>query len=134
VSANKTTNPDGRQGVEAWLDHVPAEQQRLVRHLDRLILQAVPDAVCAVKFRKPSNPLGVPFYGLEGGGWIASVNSLKGRVRLIFFAGRDLKPMPPLAAPPKARGIDYASDDEVDEKQFKSWLQQAKKLPGWGRV
>jgi len=116
------------------MDHVPAEQQRLVRHLDRLILQAVPDAVCAVKFRKPSNPLGVPFYGLQGGGWIASVNSLKGRVRLIFFAGLDLKPMPPLAAPPKARGIDYASDDEVDEKQFKSWLQQAKKLPGWGRV
>ena len=116
------------------MDHVPAEQQRLVRHLDRLILQAVPDAVCAVKFRKPSNPLGVPFYGLKDGGWIASVNSLKGRVRLIFFAGRDLKPMPPLAAPPKARGIDYASDDEVDEKQFKSWLQQAKKLPGWGRV
>ena len=125
---------DGRQGVQAWLDHVRPEQQGLVRRLDRMILEAIPDAACAVKFRKPTNPLGVPFYGLPGGGWIASVNSLKAQVRLIFFAGRALKPMPPLAAPPQARGIDFHSDDEVDEKRLKAWLQQAKKLPGWGRV
>ena len=134
MSAKKSADADGRQGVEEWLDHVPPEQQPLVRHLDRLILAADPDVVCAVKFRKPSNPFGVPFYGLQGGGWLASVNSLKGRVRVIFFAGRSLKPMPPLEAPPKARGIDFQSDDQVDEKQLKSWLQQAKKLPGWGRV
>jgi hypothetical protein len=133
-SSVHATNADGRPGVEAWLDHVKPEQQSLVRHLDRVILEAIPDAVCAVKFRKPTNPLGVPFYGLPGGGWIASVNSLKAQVRLILFAGRALKPMPPLAAPPQARGIDFHTDDDVDEKRLNAWLQQAKKLPGWGRV
>jgi hypothetical protein len=133
-SSVHVASADGRQGVQAWLDHVRPEQQRLVRRLDRLILEAIPDAVCAVKFRKPTNPLGVPFYGLPGRGWIASVNSLKAQVRLIFFAGRALKPMPPLAAPPRARGIDFHSDDEIDEKRLKAWFQQAKKLPGWGSV
>src|SRR5215470_13980590 len=83
---------DGRAAVEAWLDRVKPEQQALVRRLDQLILEAMPDAVCAVKFRKATNPWGVPFYGLPGQGWIVSVNAVK------------------------------------------AWLQQAKKLPGWGRV
>lgn len=135
MTANNTVaNAGGRKEVEAWLDHVTPEQQELVRRIDHLILEAIPDVICAVKFRKPTNPFGVPFYGLQGGGWIASVNSLKARVRVIFFAGRALKPMPPLAAPPQARGVDFHSDDEIDEKQLDAWLQQARKLPGWGRV
>jgi hypothetical protein len=129
-----TANADGRHAVEAWLDHVKPEQQALVRRLDRVILEAMPGAVSVVKFRKPSNPLGVPFYGLQGRGWIVSVNSLKANVRLIFFAGNVLKPMPPLPAPPRARAIDVHSHEELDEKRVKGWLQQAKKLPGWGRV
>ena len=132
--AAKDSGADGRQGVEAWLDHVSAEQQPIVRRLDRLIFEAMPDAVCAIKFRKPSNPFGVPFYGLPGGGWVTSINSLKAQVRMIFFAGRSLEPMPPFAAPPQARGIDFRSEDDVDDKQLKSWLRQAKKLPGWGRL
>jgi hypothetical protein len=134
AGAPASADPDGRVGVEAWLDHVKPEQQSVVRMLDRLILDAMPDAVCAVKFRKPSNPLGVPFYGLPDRGWIVSVNALKARVRMIFFAGRTLKPMPPLATPPQARGIDFSSEEDVDEKRLRAWLQQAKKLPGWGRV
>lgn len=125
---------DGRPAVETWLKHVKPEQQSVARRIDAIILDAVPGVVSAVKFRKPSNPLGVPFYGIAGGGWLVSVNSLKAAVRLNFFAGNSLKPMPPLAAPPKARAVDVPSDDDLDERQIKSWLQQAKKLPGWGRV
>jgi hypothetical protein len=124
---------DGRPAVDAWLDRVKPEHQPLVRRLDQLILEAMPDAVCAVKFRKPTNPWGVPFYGLPGQGWIVSVNSFKAHVKLMFFAGSALDPMP-LAAVPHARAIDFHSDAEFDEKQVKAWLQQAKKLPGWGRV
>ena len=62
------------------------------------------------------------------------MNSLKGRVRLTLYAGNALKPPPPLAAPQGARAIDIAPDDELDEKQMKAWLQQAKKASGWGRI
>src|SRR5262249_8765713 len=95
---------DGRPAVEAWLDRVKPEQQALVRRLDQLILEAMPDAVCAMKFRKPTNSWGVPFYGLPGQGWIVSVNSFKAHVKLMFFARGALKPMPP-AAVPHARAI-----------------------------
>jgi hypothetical protein len=125
---------DSRSAVEAWLDHVNPTQRPLVRRLDQLIVEAVPGIVCAVKFRKPTNPWGVPFYGLPARGWIVSVNSLKASVRLILFAGIALKPVPPLAAPPKARGIDFHADEDLDERQLKAWLRQAEKLPGWGRV
>lgn len=124
---------DGRPAVEAWLDHVKPEHQRVVRRIDALILKTIPDVVCAVKYRKPTNPLGVPFYGRTGDGWIVGLNALKAQVRVAFFTGNALKPIPSLAARP-GRAVDIASDEELDERQIKAWLQQAKKLPGWGGV
>jgi len=90
--------------------------------------------VSGVKYRKPSQPLGVPFYGLPGKGWIVFVNSLKGRVRVTFFAGATLKPAPPLPSPGGTRAIDIPAEAELDEKQIKSWVRQAKGLKGWGRI
>ena len=63
---------------------------------------------------------------------IAALNSFKAHVKLLFFAGRALKPVPPQGKGGKA--IDYHSEEEIDEKQVKAWLRQAKKLPGWGRT
>src|SRR5579859_578119 len=59
---------DGHDAIEVWLGRVKPELQPLVRRLDQLILDAVPDAVCAVKW-------GVPFYGLPDQGWIVAINS-----------------------------------------------------------
>ena len=75
----------------------------------------------------------MPFYGRTGDGWIVGLNALKAQVRLAFFAGNAFKPMPPLAARP-GRAVDIGSNEELDERQIKAWLQQAKKLPGWGSV
>jgi hypothetical protein len=125
---------DGRPGVKAWLKGITPEQRRLARRIDALILEAIPEAVSAVKFRKPSAPLGVPFYGLPGKSWIVHVNSLKARVRLTFYAGEALKPSPPLPAPGGARAIDVPSEAALDEAQIRAWLRQAKGLKGWGRV
>jgi hypothetical protein len=117
---------DGRRAVEAWLDGVKLELQPLVRRLDQLILEAMPDVVCAVKWN-------VPFYGLPGQGWIAALNSFKAHVKLVFFAGSALKPTPPGGKGHNA--IDFHSNEELGEnkKQVKAWLRQAKTLPGWGR-
>src|SRR5436189_5542574 len=117
------TNPDGRPGVKAWLDGVDPAQRRLARKLDRLILDAVPKAVSGIKYRKPSQPLGVSFYGLQGNGWIVHMNSLKGRVRLTFFARSALKPAPPLPSPCASRAIDIPADEEPNEKPIKTCLK-----------
>ena len=126
-NSRHTVKAEGRAAIEAWLNRVKPELQPLVHRLDALIVEAMPDAVCAVKWN-------VPFYGLRGQGWIAAINSFKAHVKLLFFAGNALKP-----APPKGKGgnaIDFHSEEELDasEKQVKAWLKQARKLPGWGRT
>jgi hypothetical protein len=131
--ATSATSADGRAGVVTWLAHVDPGQRALAKRLDRLILATVPNAVCAIKYRKPSQPLGVPFYGLADDGWIVNMNGLKARVRVGFFT-RALKPRPPIDAPGGTCAIDIASADELDEKQMTAWLKQAQKLPGWGTV
>ena len=132
--AKSGADPDGRPAVKAALAAVAAEQRSLAQRLDRLVLGALPGAVSRVKYRKPSQPLGVPFYGLPERGWLVHMNPLKGRVRLTFFAGGKLKPAPPIAAPGGSRAIDIPSLAELDEKQLVAWLEQAGKLPGWGKV
>lgn len=129
-SARKTkraTKVDGRRDVELWLDRVKPELQPIARRIDRLIIKAMPDAVCAVKWN-------VPFYGLRRQGWIAAINSFKAHVKLLFFGASGLKPKPPEGKTRNA--IDFHTDEELDEhkQQVKAWLQQAKKLPGWGRT
>lgn len=123
--AKTTSKADGRKAVEAWLARVEPELQPLARRLDQLILRTVPDVVCTIKWN-------VPFYGLEGQGWIASIASFKAHVKLLFFDGSKLKPKLPTGKGHNA--IDFRSEEELDEKQVKAWLLQARKLPGWLRV
>ncbi|MGV9014118.1 MAG: DUF1801 domain-containing protein [Flavobacteriales bacterium] len=127
MEAKKTSaaNASGRPEVEAWLVGVKPELQPLARHIDALILQGMPDAVCAIKWN-------VPFYGLKGQGWIASMNSFKAHVKLLFFDGSKLHPALPTGKGNNA--IDYRSLEEVDEKQVKAWMKEAKQLPGWLKV
>src|SRR5919197_1404031 len=120
--SGRTPKAGGRLAVEAWLNRVKPELQPLARRLDQLILEAMPDAVCSLKWN-------VPFYGLPGQGWIAAINSFKAHVKFLFFAGSALKPMPP--AGKRHNAIDFYSEEDLDETQVKSWLQQAKTLPGW---
>src|ERR1051326_7113933 len=116
----------GRKAVEAWVNNVKPELQSIARKIDKLILDAMPDAVCVVKWN-------VPFYGLRGQGWIVAINSFKAHVKLLFFGAADLKPKPPAGKTHNA--IDFHSHEELDHhlKQVKAWLQQARELPGWGR-
>ena len=116
-----------------WLAHVDAAQRPLARRLDAVIRAAMPKAVSGIKYRKPSQPLGVPFYGLRDQGWYVHVNALKGRVRVTFLV-RGLKPKPPIDAPGGTGAIDIASLDDLDEKQVAAWVRAATKLPGWGTV
>jgi hypothetical protein len=53
-------------------------------------------------------------------------------VKVAFFKGASLRPLPPGASRQKdVRYLDVHEDDELDEKQFTSWVRQAAKLPGW---
>jgi len=124
--------PNGAVGVEAWIADVKPEHRAIVKRLDALIRKTIPGIQRHVKWRKPSQPLGVPFYGVPGQGWIAAMWSFKDRVGIAFFAGNDLQPRPPLVSVSQRR-VDIHDESEYDEAQLRSWLQQARELPGWGK-
>jgi hypothetical protein len=116
---------DGDAPVQAYIKAMPGWKSGLGKRLDELIVQAVPEVRKAVRWNSP-------FYGVEGQGWFVSFHVLTRYVKVTFFKGAELRPLPPGAGKDKdARWIDIYEDDVLDEEQFISWVQQAAAIPGW---
>jgi len=116
---------DGDAPVQAYLAALPGWKSDLGRRLDALIVRTVPNVRKAVKWNSP-------FYGIEDQGWFLSFHSFTHYLKVTFFRGTSLHPMPPGASKQKdVRYLDIREDDELDEKQFAKWVRQAAKVPGW---
>jgi len=116
---------DGDAPVQAYIAAVPGWKQAAARRLDALITRTLPKARKAVKWNSP-------FYGMDGRGWFLSFHCFNKYIKVGFFNGGSLKPLPPVASKQKdVRYLDLREDDPLDERQFASWLKQASKLPGW---
>lgn len=116
---------DGDAPVQAYLAAMPGWKCDLGKRLDALIVQAVPTVRKAVKWNSP-------FYGIEGQGWFLSFHCFTKYVKVAFFRGAALRPVPP--GPSKdqnTRYLDIHENDALDEAQFASWVKQAAALPGW---
>jgi len=110
--------------VRAYIAAMPGWKRAVGRKLDALISRAVPSVYKAVKWNSP-------FYGLEGEGWFLSFHCYDKYVKVAFFRGVDLNPLPPGASKQKrVRYLDIREDDVIDEKQFIAWVKQASRLPG----
>lgn len=73
-----------------------------------------------------------PFYGIEGQGWFLSFHTFTHYVKVTFFKGASLRPLPPGASKHKeVRYLDIREDDTIDEAQLASWIKQAAAVPGW---
>jgi len=116
---------DGDAPVQAYIAAMPGWKSDLGKRLDALIVQTVPAVRKGVRWNSP-------FYGMEGRGWFLSFHVFTKYVKVTFFAGRSLRPVPPGAGKdPDARWIDIYEDHAFDAAQFASWVQQAAALPGW---
>jgi hypothetical protein len=116
---------EGQAPVRAYIEACPAWKRRLGRRLDALITAAVPNVRKAVKWNSP-------FYGVEGQGWFLSFHCFTKYMKIAFFKGASLRPLPPGRSKQKeVRYLDVHEDDELDEVQFAAWVKQASKLPGW---
>jgi len=110
--------------VQSYIDAMPGWKHDVGRQLDALITKAVPKVYKAVKWNSP-------FYGIEGEGWFLNYHCFNKYVKVAFFRGSSLQPEPPGSSKhPEVRYIDIYEDDDVDEKQFISWVKQASKLQG----
>src|SRR5215203_6658339 len=116
---------DGDAPVQAYIAAMPGWKSDVGRRLDALIVRTVPNVRKAVKWNSP-------FYGVEGQGWFLSFHTFTNYVKVTFFRGTSLRPVPPGESKHKdVRYLDIREDDEVDEELVVRWIRQASELPGW---
>jgi hypothetical protein len=116
---------DGDAPVQAYLAALPGWKRDVGKRLDTLIVRAVPEVRKAVKWNSP-------MYGIEGRGWFLGVHAFTHYLKLTFFRGASLQPLPPgESASPDVRHLDLHEEDRFDEKQLAAWMKQAAALPGW---
>ena len=114
---------DGDAPVQAYIEAMPGWKSDIGRRLDALTVRNVPTVRKAVRWNSP-------FYGIEGQGWFLSYHVFTRYVRLTFFQGASLQPVPTGAGKDKdGRWIDIY-EDGFEEKQIAEWIRQSSALPG----
>ncbi len=114
----------GDATVQAYIAAMPGWKSDVGRRLDAIIERAVPSVYKAVKWNSP-------FYGIEGEGWFLGIHCFTKYIKVAFFRGASLRPLPPGKSKQKeVRYLDIREDDELDEAQLAAWVKQASKLPG----
>jgi hypothetical protein len=113
----------GNAPVTAYIAALPDWKRKVGQRLDALIVGAVPNVKKAVKWNSP-------FYGVEEGVWFVSFHAFTNYMKVTFFRGASLDPLPPGASKHKdVRYLDVRESD-LDETQFVAWVKQASRLPG----
>jgi hypothetical protein len=116
---------DGDAPVQAYIKAMPGWKRDVGRRLDALIVRNVPKVCKAVKWNSP-------FYGIKGQGWFVSFHVFTRYVKVTFFQGASLRPVPPGGTSRDARWFDI-HEGEFDEPMIAQWIRQAAALPGWGK-
>ena len=114
----------GDAPVRAYIAAMPGWKRGIGRRLDAMIERAVPGVRKAVKWNQP-------LYGIEGQGWFLSLYCFTKYVKVTFFRGTSLRPVPPGESKHKeVRYFHIHEDDALDEAQLVDWVKQASQLPG----
>jgi hypothetical protein len=116
---------DGDAPVQAYIAALPGWKRDLGQRLDALVVRAVPHVRKAVKWNSP-------MYGIEGQGWFLAIHAFTRYLKLAFFRGASLQPVPPGPSKDKnTRYFDIHENNTLDEAQLARWVKQAAALPGW---
>ncbi|HEV8330626.1 MAG TPA: DUF1801 domain-containing protein [Steroidobacteraceae bacterium] len=114
----------GDAPVKRYIAAMPGWKRAIGRRLDALIVRTVPGVHKAVKYNGP-------LYGIEGQGWFVSLYCFTNYVKVTFFRGASLRPVPPGESKQKeVRYFHIYEHDALDERQLADWIEQASRLPG----
>ena len=114
----------GDAPVQAYIAAMPGWKSEVGRKLDALISDAVPGVLKAVKWNSP-------LYGMEEKTWFLGVHVFAKYIKVAFFRGAALDPLPPVGSKQKdVRYFHIHEDDLLDEAQFGHWVKQASEQPG----
>ena len=116
---------EGDAPVQAYIAAMPGWKRDVGKRLDALIVRNVRSVRKAVKWNSP-------LYGIEGQGWFLGIQCFTKYVKVAFFRGASLRPVPPGESKQKeVRYLDIREGDELDEAQMADWVKQAAALPGF---
>jgi hypothetical protein len=116
---------EGDAPVQAYLSAMPGWKSGVGRRIDRLITDNVPNVLKAVKWNSP-------FYGMEGKGWFLNFHVFTRYIKIAFFRGASLTPVPPGESKDRnVRYLDIHEGDPLDEHRLVRWIRQAAAMPGW---
>lgn len=114
----------GDEPVQTYIAAMPGWKSAVGRRLDEIIVQTVPDVKKAVKWNSP-------LYGVQEGTWFLGIHVFAKYIKVAFFRGKSLTPLPPDESKQKeVRYLNIHEDDQLDESQFAAWVKQASELPG----
>ena len=118
---------NGNSPVRAYISAIPGWKRDVGHRLDALIASTVPKVCKAVRWNSP-------MYGIKGQGWFVSFHVFTNYVKVTFFRGTSLNPVPPGGTGKDARWIDIREGElEEAEEQLAKWIRQAAVIPGWGK-
>jgi hypothetical protein len=116
---------DGKIPVQQYIAAIPGWKQQVARRLDELIVKAVPGLHKAIRWNSP-------MYGIKGQGWFVAIHVFENYVKVTFFKGTSLKPVPPGGSAKEARWVNI-DEKNLDNLQMTKWVRQAAQIPGWGK-
>ncbi len=123
----KITKADGDAPVQAYIAAMPGWKREVGECIDAIIVGAFPSVRKAVKWNSP-------FYGVEGEGWIVALHCFAKYIKVSFFNGSSLAPLPPIESKMQhVRYLHIFEGELIDEAQFARWIRQARRTPGWGK-
>jgi len=111
--------------VQAYIAAIPGWKRHVAQRLDEIISDAVPGVHKAVRWNSA-------VYGIKGQGWFVGFHVFTKYVKVTFFKGTSLTPVPHGGTTAEARWIDVHEDD-LDAPQLIDWVRQAAAIPGWGQ-
>ena len=118
------TKGEGDAPVQAYIAAMPGWKRDVGRRLDALIVRTVPDVHKAVKWNSP-------FYGIAGQGWFLNFHCFTKYIKVAFFRGTSLRPVPPGESKHKeVRYLGIHEDGPFDEDRLAKWVRQASQMPG----
>lgn len=114
---------EGDAPVQAFIEAMPGWKHDIGRRIDEIIVRTVPGVRKAVKWN-------TPLFGVGEVGYFTSFHCFDKYVKVTFFRGTSLKPLPPGAS--KVKDVRYYDiyEGKFDEVQLASWIRQAAALPG----
>jgi hypothetical protein len=127
-SAGKEASPRSPSGlIDGRIKELGDWRKRTLARVRALIKEADPDVVEELKWKKPSNPAGVPVW--SDNGMVCTGETYKDHVKLTFARGAVLEDPSGLFNSSlegnARRAIDIRDGDRIDEEAFKALVRAA---------